>query len=71
MIIVATLGFMESDKDLDNLTALGTGVMLWANIPIMLIFGFIAMKTYRSYIDRLRSGEFKSTKHRNKDVNAG
>ena len=70
MIIVATLGFMESDKDLDNLTALGTGVMLWANIPIMLIFGFIAMKTYRSYIDRLRSGEFKSTKHRNKDVNA-
>lgn len=62
MIIVATLGFMESDKDLDNLTALGTGVMLWANIPIMLIFGFIAMKTYQSYIDRLKSGEIKPTR---------
>jgi AGCS family alanine or glycine:cation symporter len=64
MIIISTLPFIETDEDLDGLTALGTGVMLWANIPIMLIFGFIAMKAYHSYIHRLKSGEFKSHKAR-------
>ena len=60
MIIVSTLPIIGSDKELDNLTTLGTGVMLWANIPIMLIFGGIAMKAYHDYGRRLRSGEFKS-----------
>ena len=64
MIIVSTIGIMESDADLDGLTALGTGVMLWANIPIMLIFSFVAMKAYRSYIRRLKKGEFQSHKSR-------
>ena len=64
MIIVSTIGIMESDSDLDGLTALGTGVMLWANIPIMLIFSFVAMKAYRSYIRRLKSGEFHPHKSR-------
>lgn len=59
MIIVSTLPIIGSDKELDNLTTLGTGVMLWANIPIMLIFGGIAMKAYHDYGRRLRSGEFK------------
>jgi len=56
-IVVAAWGFIETDAQLDALTALGTGVMLWANIPIMLIFGAIAMKTYHSYFSRLKSGE--------------
>jgi AGCS family alanine or glycine:cation symporter len=64
MIIVATIGIMNSDADLDGLTALGTGVMLWANIPIMLVFGFIAMRAYHSYVRRLKAGEFKSHKGR-------
>ncbi len=58
MIIVAAAGFIQTDKELDSLTALGTGVMLWANIPIMLIFGSIAMKAYHSYIGKLKRGEF-------------
>ena len=58
MIIVAAAGFIETDKELDSLTALGTGVMLWANIPIMLIFGSIAMKAYHTYIGKLKRGEF-------------
>ena len=33
MIIVATIGIMNSDADLDGLTALGTGVMLWGKYP--------------------------------------
>ena len=47
------------DAQLDGLTALGTGVMLWANIPIMLIFGPIAMRRYHEYMRRLKAGEMK------------
>ncbi len=60
LIIVAAAGFIETDAQLDSLTALGTGVMLWANIPIMLVFGAIAMKTYNNYFSRLKSGELEA-----------
>ena len=65
MIIVSTLPIMTTTTELDNLTTLGTGVMLWANIPIMLIFGAIAMKAYHDYGRRLKAGEFKSHEARN------
>jgi alanine or glycine:cation symporter, AGCS family len=58
MIIVAAAGFIRTDAQLDAITALGTGVMLWANIPIMLIFGSVAMKAYHTYMTKLKSGEF-------------
>ncbi len=60
LIVVATAGILENDADLDALTGLGTGVMLWANIPLMLIFGSIAMKAYKAYGKRLKDGEFDS-----------
>ncbi|MCA9273068.1 MAG: alanine:cation symporter family protein [Phycisphaerales bacterium] len=56
-IVVAAYGFIQTDAQLDSLTALGTGVMLWANIPIMLIFGSQAMKAFRSYFKRMKAGE--------------
>ncbi len=59
LILVACWGFMETASDLSSLTDIGTGVMLWANIPIMLIFGFVAMRSYHDYIRRLKAGEFK------------
>jgi AGCS family alanine or glycine:cation symporter len=59
LIIVASLpALIQTDKQLDDLTALGTGVMLWANIPIMLIFGAIAMRAYHTYMKKLDAGEF-------------
>lgn len=58
LILVACGGFIKSDAELDGLTALGTGVMLWANIPIMLVFSVTAMTTYHSYFRRLKAGEF-------------
>lgn len=58
LIIVATGPFIQTDADLDNLTALGTGVMLWANIPIMLIFSGVAMGAYHKYGKKLKAGEF-------------
>ncbi len=63
MIIVAAWGFIKTDAQLDAITALGTGVMLWANIPIMLIFGSVAMNAYHAYIKRLKAGEFEKERH--------
>jgi AGCS family alanine or glycine:cation symporter len=57
LILVATLGFIRTDVQLDEWTSLGTGVMLIANIPIMLIFGSQAMRAYRDYLRRLDAGE--------------
>lgn len=58
LIIISTLGFIRTDAQLDAWTALGTGVMLFANIPIMLLFGHQAMRAYHGYIARLKRGEF-------------
>ncbi|MCH8100329.1 MAG: alanine:cation symporter family protein [Proteobacteria bacterium] len=56
LIIVATLGFIKSDADLDNITGVGTAVMLFANIPICWFFGYQAMRAYKDYIVRLKAG---------------
>ena len=56
LIIVATLGLIKTDADLDNITGVGTAVMLFANIPICWFFGHQAMKAYKDYIARLKSG---------------
>ena len=61
LIVVATLPIVKTAKEIGNLSDLGTGIMLWANIPIMLIFGAIAMKAYHNYFARLKSGEIKRT----------
>ena len=58
LVIVACAGFITTDAALDTLTGFGTGVMLFANIPIMLLFGRMAMKEHHRYLKRLRSGEF-------------
>ncbi len=46
-----------TDTELDMWTTLGLGVMLVANIPIMLIFGSQAMKAYHDYMGKLKRGE--------------
>ncbi len=56
LIIVATLGFVKTDTDLDNITGIGTGVMVLANIPICWFFGYQAMRAYKEYIGRLKAG---------------
>lgn len=54
-IVVACGGWMTTEAELDNLTALGTGVMLWVNIPIMLVFAGVTMRAYRGYFERARA----------------
>ena len=56
LIILATLGFVKTDADLDNVIGVGTGIILFANIPITLMFGYQAMRAYKDYIARLKSG---------------
>jgi AGCS family alanine or glycine:cation symporter len=58
-IIVASVpALVTTDEQLNDLTNLGTGVMLWANIPIMLLFGYQAMRAYHKYMGKLKRGEF-------------
>ena len=45
-----------TDVELDMWTTLGLGVMLVANIPIMLIFSVKAMGAYKDYFSRMQSG---------------
>ncbi len=51
--LVATLGWVKSDIDLDNLSGIGTGVMVIANLPILWLFGHQAVKAYREYFSRM------------------
>lgn len=57
LVIVATMGFIETPQDLDNFSSMGAGVMIWANIPITLFFSWKAMRAYKEYIGRLKSGQ--------------
>jgi AGCS family alanine or glycine:cation symporter len=56
LIIIATLGLVQTDTDLDNVTGAGTAVLLLVNIPICWMFGYQAMRAYKDYISRLKSG---------------
>ncbi len=60
LILVASSPLIRTETELDAISSLGTGVMLFANIPIMLIFGAEAMRAYRSYIRRLDAGELET-----------
>ncbi len=58
LAFVATLPFIRTDRELDMWTTLGMGCMLVMNIPIVIVFGYKAMRAYRVYIRKLSAGEF-------------
>ena len=53
-------GMIETEKDLGNLSDLGTGFMLLANVPIILIMSPRAISALREYLRKLDSGAFGS-----------
>lgn len=57
LVVVATTGFIRTPDQLDNFTGIGVGLMLWVNIPILLIFGGQTVRVYKDYIRRLKSGQ--------------
>lgn len=59
LAVVATLGFLRTDAQLDNLSGLGTGLMLFVNIPVMWFLGRRTMAAYRNYMRRLDAGEMR------------
>ncbi len=56
LILAATWGRIDSANELDIMTGVGTGVMLFANIPILWVFGSQAMRAYGDYMTRLKTG---------------
>jgi AGCS family alanine or glycine:cation symporter len=56
LTIVATMDFIKTDAQLDNLTGIGTGVMLFVNVPIMWLLGSQAMLAYNDYVKRFKTG---------------
>ncbi|MEO0610271.1 MAG: amino acid carrier protein [Planctomycetota bacterium] len=63
LIALSCVGFIRTDEQLDMWTTLGLGVMLVANIPIMIAFGTQAMGAYHEYMSKLGDGEFESHAH--------
>jgi len=59
LALVANLGFLTTNTELDTLTTTGTGVMLWANIPLLFLFGRQAMASHHDYMRRLKAGEMQ------------
>ena len=59
LILAASSPLIRTESELDLISTLGTGLMLWANIPIMLLFGPQAMRAYHAYLRRLKAGEFE------------
>ena len=57
LAVVATMGILQTDAQLDNLSGFGTGVMLFVNVPIIWLFGGQAMRAYKDYVRRLDSGK--------------
>ncbi|MCZ7684386.1 MAG: alanine:cation symporter family protein [Sandaracinaceae bacterium] len=58
--LVACTPLIATEAELDVVSTLGTGLMLFANIPIMLAFGPRAMRAYYEYVGRLKRGEMRS-----------
>lgn len=53
---------VSTTRELGMLTDLGTGFMLWANMPILLMMGYLAVRDLSSYFKQLEAGEFKRYK---------
>lgn len=70
-VVLATAGIFSTDAQLDNLSGFGTGVMLFANIPIMWVFGHEAMRAYRDYMQRVDAGEFATPRGQPAEERAG
>ncbi len=58
LAIVASIpAFIQTDAQLGVLADLGTGVMLLANVPIIVLMGYQSMRAFKDYFGRLASGQ--------------
>ncbi|MCP3902377.1 MAG: amino acid carrier protein [Planctomycetes bacterium] len=57
LAIVGAVAITETD-DMEALMDLGTGAMLWSNIPIVVVLGFLAVRSLSKYGIDLKAGKF-------------
>jgi AGCS family alanine or glycine:cation symporter len=57
LVIGATV-FIKDKAQMEPLMDLGTGAMLWSNLPIVFILGYLAVGSLNTYGKRLKAGEF-------------
>lgn len=56
LIPLACAGIFRTATELNNMTAVGTGAMLFVNVPITLFFAKQAVEAQRDYLRRMREG---------------
>jgi AGCS family alanine or glycine:cation symporter len=61
-LIMVSVQLIRTQDELDLFSTFGTGVMLWVNVPIMLIFAPLSMREYRDYFRRLDAGQMRPTR---------
>ena len=61
LVVVGSYAIADTG-DMEGFIDLGTGAMLWANMPIVLLLGKQAVDCLNDYFRRLRAGEFEIVK---------
>ncbi len=64
LLILVSVQFIRTQDELDLFSTFGTGLMLWVNVPIMLIFAPLSMRAHHDYFGRLRKGEMRPVTER-------
>jgi alanine or glycine:cation symporter, AGCS family len=57
LIVLATVGLIRTDVEIDSLSTVAMGFMLFINLPLLVLLGHHAMRSYRDYIQRLDAKE--------------
>ena len=60
MLAIVAAVFITDGNVMGPLMDLGTGAMLWANMPIVFLMGYIAVRELDTYFKKLKAGEFPS-----------
>ena len=58
LAVLSTTGFIQTDRELNLFANLGTGLCIMANLPILWLFGYQAIRDYKVYIAKLKAGKF-------------
>ena len=64
LMVLGGTRFVETATEVDALTTLGTGGMLWVNIPLTILLASQAMRAYHDYIARLDRGDFAAERRK-------
>ncbi len=62
--IIYAAEWIVSTGDMEVIMDIGTGAMLWSNLPIVLVLGLLAIRDLNGYRRRLHAGEFERDKHK-------